>query len=208
VRGGKRPGNSSAWLRRQATDPFVKAAKAEGYRSRAAYKLIALAEKYRLFKPGQRVVDLGAAPGGWLQVAGGAIGDTGRLVAVDLSPMDGIAGAVVIQADVAEPGLAARIIAALGGRAAIVLSDMAPSTTGHVETDHMRIVGLAEAALELASEVLAPGGAFVVKLRMGGGEAEFFRLVRTRFTTVARAKPPASRSESSELYVVARGFKP
>lgn len=206
--GGKRPGNSSRWLRRQSTDPYVKAAKAQGYRSRAAYKLTELADKYRLFKPGQRVVDLGAAPGGWLQVACAEVGDTGKVVAVDLTAIDPVPGAVLIEADVAAEGLSARILEALGGKAGLVLSDMAPSTTGHAETDHMRIIGLAEAALELAGELLAPGGAFVVKLRQGGGEPAFFRQVQTRFTSVVRAKPPASRSESAEIYLVARGFKP
>lgn len=206
--GGKRPGNSSRWLRRQATDPYVKAAKAEGYRSRAAFKLIELAKKYRLFKPGQRVVDLGAAPGGWLQVATAEVGKTGKVVGVDLAAIDPVPGAALIEADVAAEGLPARILALLGGKAELVLSDMAPSTTGHAETDHMRILGLAEAGLDLAGEVLAPGGAFVVKLRQGGGEPAFFRAVQARFTTVVRAKPPASRSESAEIYLVARGFKP
>jgi len=207
ARNGKRPGSSARWLRRQATDPFVKAAKAEGFRSRAAYKLAALADRYRLFKRGQRVLDLGAAPGGWLQVALAAVQPGGRIVGVDLAPIAPIPGVVLIQADVAGEDLAQRIRTALGGPADLVLSDMAAATTGHAETDHLRTLALAEAAFDLAAVLLAPGGAFVVKLRQGAGEPGFFRALQTRFASVVRAKPAASRSESAELYLVARGFK-
>ncbi len=203
----KRPLSSTRWLERQKRDVYVKAAKAQGYRSRAAFKLVSLAEKYRLFRPGQRVVDLGAAPGGWLQVAVEAIGPKGRAVGVDLAAIAPLAGATLIRADVAEPGLAARLRAELGGAADLVLSDMASATTGDASIDHLRTLALAEAAFELAQEILARGAAFVVKLRQGEGEPAFFKQVQARFAEVVRAKPPASRAESAELYFVARGLK-
>ncbi len=197
---------SQRWLRRQLNDPFVAQAKTEGWRSRAAFKLIALDDRYHLLGNGARVLDLGAAPGSWSQVAlkrGAA-----RVVGIDLLPMTPMPGAVFLQGDCREPDMLARLVQELGGAADVVLSDMAPNTTGHGATDHLRIVALAEIALEAAIAVLAPGGAFVAKVFQGGTEQELLALLKTRFAAVHHAKPPASRKESSELYVVATGFRP
>jgi 23S rRNA (uridine2552-2'-O)-methyltransferase len=199
---------SQRWLARQLNDPYVKAAQAAGWRSRAAFKLLELDERFHLLKPGQRVVDLGAAPGGWSQVAARAIGPRGRLVALDLLPMDPIAGAVVLQGDFEDAASEAAVREALGGPADLVLSDMAPNTTGHAATDNLRIAALAELALDFAEAVLAPGGGFVAKLFQGGAERELLTRLKARFATVRHAKPPASRKDSSELYVVATGFRP
>ncbi len=199
---------SQRWLARQLNDPYVKAAQAAGWRSRAAFKLLELDERFHLLKPGQRVVDLGAAPGGWSQVAARAIGPRGRLVALDLLPMDPIAGAVVLQGDFEDAASEAGVREALGGPADLVLSDMAPNTTGHAATDNLRIAALAELALDFAEAVLAPGGGFVAKLFQGGAERELLTRLKARFATVRHAKPPASRKDSSELYVVATGFRP
>ncbi|HTZ70344.1 MAG TPA: RlmE family RNA methyltransferase [Acetobacteraceae bacterium] len=204
-RGGGRSTSQQAWLKRQLNDPYVTAAKAQGFRSRAAFKLIELDEKFHLIRPGARVLDLGAAPGGWTQVAlqrGAA-----SVVGVDLLPIDDIGGATLLQGDFTESAMPERLAALLGGPADLVLSDMAPNTTGHRATDHLRIMALAELALEFAMEVLAPGGAFVTKLFQGGSERQMLTLLKQRFATVRHAKPPASRKESSELYVVAMGFR-
>jgi 23S rRNA (uridine2552-2'-O)-methyltransferase len=197
--------SSQAWLSRQLNDPYVQAAKPQGWRSRAAFKLIELDDKYKLIGARARVVDLGAAPGGWAQVAlqrGAA-----RVVGVDLLPIVPVAGAEFIEGDFMEPGMEARLIALLGAKADLVLSDMAPNTTGHVATDHIRIMALAEAALAFAVEVLAPGGAFVAKLFQGGAERGMLDVLKARFRTVRHAKPPASRKDSKEMYVVATGFR-
>jgi len=197
---------SQRWLTRQLNDPYVAAAKAQGWRSRAAFKLIELDERFKLIRPGARVIDLGAAPGGWSQVA--LQRGAGSIVALDLLPMDAVPGAVVLQGDFSDPAVAARVETALGGKADLVLSDMAPNTTGHAATDHLRIMALAEAALEFALDVLADEGGFVAKVFQGGSEREMLSRMKQAFGTVRHAKPPASRKESSELYVVAQGFRP
>ncbi len=195
---------SQRWLVRQLNDPYVAAAKAQGWRSRAAFKLIELDERFGLLRPGARVVDLGAAPGGWTQVA--VQRGAGRVVALDLLPMERLPGAVLLQGDFVDPAVTAQVVAALGGKADLVLSDMAPNTTGHTATDHLRIMALAEAALEFAAEVLAEGGTFVAKVFQGGSEREMLLRLKRSFGSVRHAKPPASRKQSSELYVVAMGF--
>ncbi|HUB46948.1 MAG TPA: RlmE family RNA methyltransferase [Acetobacteraceae bacterium] len=197
---------SQRWLARQLNDPYVAAAKAQGWRSRAAFKLIELDERFKLIRPGARVVDLGAAPGGWTQVA--LKRGAGSVVALDLLPMDPVPGATVLLGDFADAAVAAQVEAALGGKADLVLSDMAPNTTGHAATDHLRIMALAEAALDFALEVLAEGGSFVAKVFQGGSEREMLARMKQAFGTVRHAKPPASRKESSELYVVARSKSP
>ncbi len=202
-----RPLSSTRWLGRQLNDPYVAEAKRRGYRSRAAFKLIEMDDKLRLLRPGARVVDLGAAPGGWTQVAAQRV-KGGQVVALDVLEMDPVAGATVLCADFYAPEALAQLRGALGGPADLVLSDMAPPTTGEPDTDHLRIMSLAEVSLAFALEVLKPGGSFVVKLRQGAGEQEFFAGLRRHFATVRRIKPPASRPESSELYVVATGFRP
>jgi 23S rRNA (uridine2552-2'-O)-methyltransferase len=202
-----RSAQSQRWLERQLNDPYVQAAKAAGWRSRAAFKLTELDAKFRLLKPGGRVVDLGAAPGGWTQVAAKAVGDRGRVVALDLLPMDPVPGATILEGDFQDPAAERAVEAALGGRADLVLSDMAPNTTGHAATDHLRIMALAELALDFALRVLAPGGAFVAKVFQGGSEKAFLGTLKQRFAQVRHAKPPASRKDSAELYVVATGFK-
>ncbi len=201
---------SSRWLQRQLNDPYVAEAKRCGYRSRAAFKLLEIDEKVRLLRRGMTVVDLGAAPGGWTQVAAervGAADGVGRVVAVDVLEMGAVPGATVLRLDFLADDAPATVKAACGGDVDVVLSDMAPSTTGHPETDHLRIMALAEAALAFAVEVLRPGGAFVTKIFQGGGEQEFAGELRRRFATVRRIKPPASRAESAEFYFVATGFK-
>jgi 23S rRNA (uridine2552-2'-O)-methyltransferase len=195
---------SQRWLTRQLNDPYVKAAQAAGWRSRAAFKLIELDEKFRLLRPGLRVVDLGAAPGGWTQVA---VKAGGTVVALDLLEMDEIAGATILQGDFQDEAVEDAVKAALGGQADLVLSDMAPNTTGHAATDHLRIIALAELALHFAEAVLAPGGAFVAKVFQGGSEREMQATLKRLFAKVSHAKPPASRKGSSELYVVAQGFR-
>jgi 23S rRNA (uridine2552-2'-O)-methyltransferase len=202
----KRSAASQRWLTRQLNDPYVAAAKQQGFRSRAAFKLVELDERFRLIRRGAQVVDLGAAPGGWIQVAmqrGAA-----RVVAVDLLPVDPVTGAVMLQGDFINPEVQARMVSELGGKADLVLADMAPNTTGHAATDHLRIMALAEAALEFAAEVLAEGGGFVAKVFQGGAERAMLERLKQRFAVVRHAKPPASRKESSELYVVATGFRP
>lgn len=198
---------SQRWLTRQLNDPYVKAAKERGLRSRAAFKLLEMDEKLKLLKPGLRVVDLGAAPGGWTQVAVQAVGPRGQVVAIDILPMDPVPGATVLQGDFQETEAEERTIDAMGGRADIVLSDMAPNTTGHQATDHLRIMALAEIGLDFAQRVLAPGGAFIAKVLQGGTTAEMLAVLKRDFTTVRHMKPPASRKDSAELYVVATGFR-
>ena len=196
---------SQRWLARQLNDPYVAAAKAQGWRSRAAFKLIELDDRLHLLRPGARVLDLGAAPGGWSQVA--VQRGAGRVVGVDVLPIAPLAGATFLQADIADPELPPRLVALLGGKADLVLSDMAPNTTGHAATDHVRIVALAELALAVATDMLAPGGAFVAKVFQGGAEQAMLISMKQNFKNVRHAKPPASRKESSELYVVATGFR-
>lgn len=197
---------SQRWLARQLNDPYVQAARQQGWRSRAAFKLIELDDRFHLIKRGTRVVDLGAAPGGWSQVA--VKRGAAKVVGVDLLQVDPVAGATLIQGDFTDPEMPDRLRALLGGPADLVLSDMAPNTTGHAATDHLRIMGLAEMALQFAIEVLEEGGAFVAKVFQGGSEREMLEKMKRRFARVVHAKPPASRKESSELYVVATGFRP
>ncbi len=202
---------STRWLQRQLNDPYVEGARTQGYRSRAAFKLAEIDARFGLLKPGMRVVDLGAAPGGWSQVAASAVGsaaDEGQVVAVDLAGIEPLAGVDALQMDFMEPEAAARICQALrGGGADAVLSDMAAPATGHRQTDHLRIMGLCEAALDFAEDVLAPGGVFLAKVLQGGTEKPLLDRLRARFATVRHVKPPASRSESAELYVLAQGFR-
>ncbi len=196
---------SQRWLVRQLNDPYVAAAKQQGWRSRAAFKLLELDERFRLIRRGARVVDLGAAPGGWTQVA---VQRGARVVGVDLLAMDPVGGAVVLQGDFTEDPVQERLLAELAGKADLVLSDMAPNTTGHVATDHLRIMALADAAADFAISVLAEGGGFVAKVFQGGAERKLLDRLKRQFASVRHAKPPASRKESSELYVVATGFRP
>jgi len=198
--------SSQRWVARQLNDPYVQAAQAQGYRSRAAFKLLELDEKYRLIGKGALVVDLGAAPGGWAQVA--LARGAAAVVGIDLLPVIPVAGAQFIEGDFTAEGMEARLAALLGGKADLVLSDMAPNTTGHVATDHIRIMALADLALAFAVEVLRPGGAFVAKLFQGGAERDMLNQLKLRFRTVRHAKPPASRKDSKEMYVVATGFRP
>ena len=204
--------SSKLWLQRQLNDPYVAEAQARGFRSRAAFKLIELDEMFGLLKPGGRIVDLGAAPGGWAQVAvdivGSKDGGPGQVVGLDLQEMDSLPGATLIIQDFMDDDAPDRIKAALDGPADLVMSDMAAHATGHRQTDHMRIMMLCEAAFDFACEVLAPGGAFVAKVLKGGTENELLALMKRRFTTVKHAKPPASRADSAESYVVATGFRP
>lgn len=203
--------SSTLWLHRQLNDPYVQAARKDGYRSRAAYKLIELDEKFKLLKPGMRVVDLGAAPGGWAQVAaditGAANGKGPKVVGIDLLEVQPLPGAEIIQMDFMADDAPDRLKAMLGGEADIVLSDMAPNTTGHTATDHIRIIALVELAYNFATEVLKDGGTFVAKVLQGGTENQLLAEMKRRFKTVKHAKPKASRADSSEMYVVATGFR-
>lgn len=202
--------SSTEWLSRQLNDPYVAEARRLGYRSRAAFKLIELDDRFRLLLPGRRVVDLGCAPGGWTQVAVERVGAaTGRgiVVGVDLAESAPMAGAAILRADVYDPATVIAIRAELGGLADLVLSDMAPSTTGHAATDHLRIVALAEAAFAVAGQILKPGGVFVAKVFQGGAEGALFAQLKRGFAELRHAKPPASRAKSAETYVVAKGFR-
>lgn len=200
--------SSTRWLKRQLNDPYVAAAQRAGYRSRAAFKLEQLDERFQLLKAGQRIVDLGAAPGGWTQVCVGRAGDTGLVVAVDLEAIEPMAGAIALAGDVFDPGLAMQLMeASAGHRFDLVLSDMAPKAIGHRGTDHLRIMGLAEAAFATACDVLAPGGGFVAKVWQGGTEDALLAQIKTMFASVRHAKPAASRSDSAEIYLVAQGFR-
>lgn len=196
---------SQRWLERQLNDPYVVAAKAQGWRSRAAFKLIELDDRYHLIRKGARVVDLGAAPGGWSQVA--VRRGAGQVVGLDLLPIDPVPGVTLLVGDFHDADMPARLQALLGGPADVVLSDMAPNTTGHTATDHLRIIALAELALDFACHVLVPGGAFVAKVFQGGAERQLLAPLKLRFASVRHAKPEASRKDSSELYVVATGFR-
>jgi 23S rRNA (uridine2552-2'-O)-methyltransferase len=209
-RARRRKPSSTEWLFRQLNDPYVAQARRLGYRSRAAFKLIELDERFRLLSPGRRVVDLGCAPGGWTQVAvERVVGRAGRgkVVGVDLAETAPIAGGTILRADIYDPEVIAAIKAGLGELADIVLSDMAPSTTGHAATDHLRIVALADAAFSVASEILKPGGTFVAKVFQGGAEGPLLAQLKRAFVELRHAKPPASRAQSAETYVVAKGFR-
>jgi 23S rRNA (uridine2552-2'-O)-methyltransferase len=197
--------SSQAWLERQLNDPFVVRAKAEGYRSRAAFKLIEIDDRFGLIKPGARVIDLGCAPGGWVQVA--LARKASAVVGVDLLAVDPLPPAALIQMDFTDPACGDRLMELLGGAPDVVLSDMAPNTTGHRQTDHLRIVGLIEAAVDFAVSVLKPGGSFVSKAFQGGETASVLKLLKAHFAEVRHVKPKASRSESSEVYLVATGFR-
>jgi 23S rRNA (uridine2552-2'-O)-methyltransferase len=207
----QRKPSSQRWLERQLNDPYVAAAKRQGYRSRAAFKLIEIDDKHRLLEPGARVVDLGAAPGGWSQVAAErvrAVGGKGQVVAIDLLAMEPIPGVEFLELDFMDASAPERLRGLLrDGRADVVLSDMAAQGTGHTRTDHLRIMGLAEAAVEFACEVLVPGGAFLCKVLQGGTERELLDRLKRAFGSVKHIKPPASRAESAELYVLATGFR-
>ena len=199
--------SSARWLERQLNDPYVAAAKSKGYRSRAAFKLAELDDKFRFLKPGARVLDLGAAPGGWSQVARTRIGAKGIVVAADILDIEPISGIAALKLDVLSSEAPSAIREALGGPADIVLSDMAAATTGHRATDHLRTLALFEAALETAEDVLKEGGAFVGKVFQGGATPELLTRLKKNFRTVKHVKPPASRTESVELYLVALGFR-
>lgn len=194
------------WLERQLNDPYVKQAKAEGYRSRAAYKLIELDEKFGLIRGAKRVVDLGSAPGGWSQVVR-KLAPKATVVGIDLLPTEPIDGVTIFQMDFMDDAAPAALEEALGGKADLILSDMAANTVGHKQTDHLRTMGLVEAGAWFAIDNLAPGGTFVAKVLAGGTDTELLKLLKTHFKTVKHAKPPASRKGSSEWYVIAQGFK-
>lgn len=207
----KRTMSSTLWLQRQLNDPYVAQAKKDGWRSRAAYKLIEMDDRYKLLKHGQRIVDLGAAPGGWAQVAarkvGSAGGGGGRVVGIDLLDIDPIPGVEFTVMDFLDEDAPDRLKTMLGGLADGVMSDMAANTTGHKKTDHLKIVALAELAIHFATEVLAPGGFFVAKVLQGGTEHELLAQLKRDFKTVRHVKPEASRAGSAELYVLATGFR-
>lgn len=197
--------SSKLWLERQLNDPYVARAKQEGYRSRAAYKLTELDDKFHLIKPGMRIADLGAAPGGWTQVA--LRRGASHVAGVDLLEMEEVPGAILLTLDFTEEGADETLKAALGGPADLVLSDLAPWTTGHKATDHLRIVTLVEAAAQFSLDVLKPGGGFVAKVFQGGATGELLDLLKTRFEKVRHYKPPASRQESAETFLIATGFR-
>jgi 23S rRNA (uridine2552-2'-O)-methyltransferase len=207
--------SSTRWLQRQLNDPYVKRARAEGYRGRAAYKIMELDDKYRFLVPGARVVDLGCAPGGWCQVAVkrvNALGeksgkDIGTVLGIDLQEMEPIAGTTLYQLDFMSDDADTQVQTWLGGKADVVMSDMAASSSGHKQTDHNRIIALCEAAAYFAFDVLEDGGTFVAKVLAGGAEGELQKLLKQRFAKVSNIKPPASRSDSSEKFVVATGFR-
>lgn len=202
--------SSRRWLERQLNDPYVKRAQAEGYRSRAAYKLIEIDDRHKLLRPGQRVVDLGAAPGGWCQVAAARVKSTleePRVVGIDYLDVDPVPGAVILKMDFLDEDAPARLEEALGGPADIVLSDLAAPTTGHRRTDHIRTMHLCEVAADFAISVLKPGGHFLAKTFQGGTEGGLLDMLKRHFATVHHIKPPASREESVELYILAKGFK-
>ncbi len=207
----KRSVSSARWLERQLNDPYVKAAKDEGMRSRAAYKLKEIDDKYRLLKPGMRVIDLGAAPGGWSQIAAERVhvgSGEGQVIGIDYLDVDPLPGVTILKLDFMDELAEDELKALLRGAAAdVVLSDMAAPTVGHSRTDHLRIIALAEAAAHFAVDVLAPGGAFLCKVFQGGSERDLLDLLKRSFSVVRHVKPPASRSDSAELYVLATGFK-
>ena len=198
--------SSTRWLERQLNDPYVKRAKAENYRSRAAYKLIELDQRFGLLKGATAVVDLGIAPGGWSQVVRRKL-PAARVVGIDLLPTDPIVGVTILHMDLMDDAAPERLKDALGGPADLILSDMAANTVGHQQTDHLRTMALVELGLEFAREVLRPGGAFVAKVLAGGADNQLVAQLKHSFRTVKHAKPPASRKDSSEWYVIAQGFK-
>ena len=202
---------STIWLQRQLNDPYVAQAKAEGYRSRSAFKIKELDERYKIFKKGQRIVDLGAAPGGWSQIAAPLVGSTSDnplIAAIDFLEMDAIDGVIFLKKDFTDDDAPKALIDALGGnKVDIVMSDMASPTTGHRATDHIRIITLVEMAADFAIDVLAPGGTFIAKVFQGGTEHELLALLKRHFATTLHAKPKASRQGSAETYLIARGFK-
>jgi 23S rRNA (uridine2552-2'-O)-methyltransferase len=198
------------WLLRQLNDPYVVRAKKDGYKSRAAYKLLEIDEKYHILKPGQRIIDLGCAPGGWSQIAArvtGSAAGRGIVIGIDLLPVEPISGVTLFEGDFMADEVPGMLKTALGGKADIVMSDMAGNTTGLKQTDHLRIIGLAEASLDFAREILVPGGVFLSKLFQGGETAELVALLKRDFKTVRHVKPAASRADSSELYVLATGYR-
>jgi 23S rRNA (uridine2552-2'-O)-methyltransferase len=215
----RRTASSRAWLTRQISDHYVARAKREGLRSRAAFKLAEIDDRYKVLKPNARVVDLGAAPGGWSEIAARRIGDNGRVIALDILEMKPIPGVEFLQLDFLDRSAPARLQAMLGAsmagkpegkvsvKADVVLSDMAANATGHRQTDHLRIMALAEAAADFASEVLAPGGSFLCKVLQGGTEPALLAELKRDFASVKHVKPPASRSDSAELYLLAQGFR-
>ena len=210
-----RKNSSTLWLQRQLNDPYVARAKSEGYRGRAAFKIMELDDKFRFLVPGARVVDLGCAPGGWMQVAVPRINaldekkgkSIGRIIGVDLQEVEPVAGAEIHQLDFMEDDADQKVKEWLEGEADVVMSDMAAASSGHKQTDHLRIIALCETAAYFAFDVLAPGGTFVAKVLAGGAEGELQKLLKQRFTKVVNVKPPSSRSDSSEKFVVATGFK-
>jgi 23S rRNA (uridine2552-2'-O)-methyltransferase len=203
----RRSVSSRNWLERQLKDPYVARAKREGLRSRAAYKLAEIDDKYKVLKAGARVVDLGAAPGGWSETAARRAGAKGRVIALDILDLKPLPGVEFLHLDFLDETVPARLKELLGGRADVVLSDMAANSTGHRQTDHLRIMALAEAAALFAREVLAPGGVFLCKVLQGGTEAGLLAALKRDFESVKHVKPPASRSDSAELYLLARGFR-
>jgi 23S rRNA (uridine2552-2'-O)-methyltransferase len=208
--GGKRKLSSKLWLERQLNDPYVAKAKRDGFRSRAAYKLLEIDDKYRVLKSGMTVVDLGAAPGGWSQIAAKRVGSAdgkGKVIAIDLLEMGEIAGVTFAQFDFLAEDAPKKLLAMMGGRADVVMSDMAANTTGHRKTDQLRIIGLVEAAALFASEVLNPGGAFLAKVFQSGAEGELLAQLKRDFANVRHVKPASSRQDSSERYVLAMGFR-
>lgn len=202
----RRTKSSQLWLERQLNDPYVRAAKSDGYRSRAAYKLAEMNEKYRFLKRGQTAVDLGAAPGGWTQVLVEHLGE-GKVVGVDIQDMEPIAGAALLKLDFMDDKTPGIIKETLKGPVDTVLSDMASPATGHRETDHMRVMALCETALDFAIEILKPGGTFLCKVLRGGTERQLLETLKKRFQKVIHVKPPASRADSAEMYVLAMGFR-
>lgn len=202
-----RKASSNKWLERQLNDPYVRAAKSKGYRSRAAFKLIDLDEQFHFLKSGARVLDLGAAPGGWSQIAQQRVGAKGHVVAADILAMEPLGGVTFLLVDLLADETPALLRAALGGPADVVLTDMAAPTTGHRQTDHLRTSALLEAALDVAEGTLKPGGAFVGKVFQGGATGALLQRLKKAFKTVKHVKPPASRAESVELYLVALGFR-
>lgn len=208
--GGKRKLSSKLWLERQLNDPYVAQAKREGWRSRASFKLIEMDDKHRFLKPGMTVVDLGAAPGGWSQVAAKRVGATegkGRVIAIDLLEMPEIVGVTFARLDFLDDGAPDTLLAMMDGAADVVLSDMAANTTGHRKTDQLRIVGLVESAAAFAADVLRPGGTFIAKVFQSGADASLLVQLKRDFQTVRHVKPAASRQDSSERYVMATGFR-
>jgi 23S rRNA (uridine2552-2'-O)-methyltransferase len=207
VKDKRKSQSSRTWLERQLNDPYVIRAKREGFRSRAAFKLIEIDDKHHLLKPGAKVADLGAAPGGWSQVAAKRVGARGRVVGIDILAMDEIPNVEFAQIDFLDPAAPDRLKAMLGGPADVVLSDMAANATGHRPTDHLKIMALVEAAAEFAGEVLKDGGAFLAKVIQGGTESLLLAALKRDFATVKHVKPAASRADSAELYVLATGFR-